>query len=394
MNRGPRLRIAVIQSVLARFDAISNDVVRTVRFLAEVPGWEVTVFTGGNERDDIDAHITPRVSDLLMVPEFLRADVIIYHFGIYYPLFDAILIGNGRARQVVVFHNITPLEFVPAGARPVIEKSFEQLENLHSADAIWPDSRENMEMLLARGFPGGKMTIQPLAVDRPPMRSMRRRHKGTVRIVSICRIVPSKGVQDLVEAMGRLHGRLAGRVQVQVVGNLEAAEPAFRETLLRRIGELRLGESFQFVGSLSDEERDSLLHDSHILAMPSYHEGFCVPVIEALRAGMLPVLYSASNLRYIADGLCVSAEPGNIASFADALESAVNDIEALLDEPANACLRVERGRTPLADFEQAVVGHLRQFEPRSVADHLQSLVRGLAAAGRHGQRDLMPALQE
>lgn len=392
MNEPSRLRIALVSSVLARFDAISNDVVRMAGFLAETPGWEVSVLAGNCDRTDVKAHVMPRVSDLLMAPEFLHADVIIYHFGIYYPLFDAILVGNGRARQAVVFHNITPLELVPAGARPVIEKSFAQLEHLHAADAIWPVSRENSEMLMTRGFAPEKMAIQPLAVDRPPRHPIGQRSKGAIRIIAICRIVPSKGVQDLIEAIAQLDRPLAQYVHVCIVGSLEAAEPSFRETLLRRISELGLESRIEFAGALPDGERDRLLAESHILAAPSYHEGFCVPVIEALRAGMLPVVYSGSNLRYIADGLCVSAEEGNVAAFAAALRTAIEDMQALLHDPESAVLRVERGRMHIGEFEKAVSEHLQQFESHNVADRLRSLVLNLIAAGSERSPEDIPSL--
>jgi len=385
------LRIVVIGSVLAPFDAISNDLVRKVGFLRQTPGWKVSVIAGHNARNDIDAVIVPRVSDVLIAPEFLQADVIIYHFGIYYPLFDAILLGNGRAKQAVVFHNITPIELGPPSARKTLERSFAQLGNVHSADVIWPDSRENAEVLLANGVERGKLTIQPLAVDRPQRQSIRKPRGDAIEIVFVGRIVPSKGVHDLVEAMALLKSE-GPRVRLRVIGNLEGAEPAFRAKLLARIAELQLGsnlgdnlgdrqrKTIEFVGMVSDSERDRILGESHVLAMPSYHEGFCVPVIEALRAGMVPVVYSAHNLRYIAEGLCVSAPPGDVPAFNAALQSAIDDVDAVLAQAGDARLRLERGTLGVTEFERSVALHLDQFEPEVRAQALREQVRALAAS--------------
>jgi len=377
-TRQETLRIAVIGSVLQPFDAISNDLVRKVEFLRQTPGWHVTVFAGHNLRNDIDAQVVPRVSDLLRATDFLKADVIIYHFGIYYPLFDAILLGNGRAKQAVVFHNITPVELAPPSARKTIERSFAQLGNLHAADAVWPDSRENAEVLFAHGIDSGKVAIQPLAVDRPTRVDVRKPRGEAIEILFIGRIVPSKGIQDLIEALALLPaGR--PRIRVRVIGNLEGAEQAFRERLLARIDALRLERLVEFTGTISDGERDRLLAESHILAMPSYHEGFCVPVIEALRAGMLPVLYAASNLRYIADGLCVSSPPGEVPAFAAALRTAIEDMDALLTDPAGATLHLERGTMDVAQFERSVDAHLAQFEPSVCATALRGKLKALLA---------------
>ena len=372
------LRIAVVGSVLAPFDAISNDIVSKVGFLRATPGWQVSVLAMANQRSDIDAKVYGRVSDLLLAPDFLQADVIIYHFGIYYPSFDAILIGNGRAKQAVVFHNITPLDHVPPSARSVIRKSFAQLEHLHVADAIWPDSRENRETLLAHGMARDKMTIQPLAVDRPARQSIRKPGTDAIRILFIGRIVPSKGLHDLIEAIALMDiGSV--RARLKIIGDLDAAEPAYREKLLARIDALGLADRVEFAGAVSNDERDRLLGESHVLAVPSYHEGFCVPVIEALRAGLVPVVYSAHNLRYIADGLCVSTPPGDVASLASALASAVTNVAAVHKDASAAMLRLDRGRMSVAEFESSVGTHLDGFEPQAAARSLCRLVRDLVA---------------
>ena len=370
------LRIAIVGSMLVPFDAISNDVARQAAFLRDVPGWHVSVLAGYNARGDVRARVTPRVSDLLLAPEFLQADVIIWHFGIYYPLFDAILVGNGRAKQAVVFHNITPIELVPPEARETIRRSFAQLEHLHSADAIWADSRENAEMLIERGFDAARIAIQPLAVDRPPITNFREKTRAAeIRLVFVGRIVPAKGLQDLVEAMALLQADVP--VRLSVVGDLDAAEPAFRQALLERVGALGLSARVEFSGAVSDEERDRMLTAADILVVPSYHEGFCVPVIEALRAGVLPVVYAAHNLRYIADGLCVSCAPGDVPGLAAALSGAVADLAAVRQDPGAATLRLERGAMRPGPFEEAVASHLQQFEPANVAAQLRERVADL-----------------
>jgi glycosyltransferase involved in cell wall biosynthesis len=359
-------------------DAIANDIVRKVRALRETPGWEVTVFAGYNERQDIASVWVPQVADLLIEPGFVNADVIVYHFGIYYPQFGAILLGNGRAKQAVVFHNVTPLELAPPSAKRTIEKSFEQLQYLHEADAVWADSRENFETAVAHGIDAAKIAIQPLAVDRPARQGVRKPGGDAVQVVFVGRIVPSKGVHDLIEAVALLDRTTP--VRVKVVGNLESADEKFVGQLRARVEALGLESSVEFTGGIPDDERDALLASSHILAMPSYHEGFCVPVVEAMRAGLLPVVYSAANLRYIADGLCISAPAGDVPAFAAALSKAVTAIDAIRRDPSQAKLRVDRGEMGVDEFERAVAAHLDNFEPENTARSLRALVEKLVAA--------------
>jgi hypothetical protein len=101
---------------------------------------------------DVRTRMVGDVADLLLDEDFLAADVIHYNFGIYISLFDAILVGNGRARQIVRFHNITPKCFMSRKDHQIIDRSFRQLENLKCADEIWADSAINAEELCARAF--------------------------------------------------------------------------------------------------------------------------------------------------------------------------------------------------------------------------------------------------
>jgi glycosyltransferase involved in cell wall biosynthesis len=374
---GP-LRIAMVTSILAKYDAISNDVVRTSRFLQATPDWEVSILTGHNEFENVNVSLVERASDLLIAPAFVRADVVIYHFGIFYQQFDAILMGNGRAKQAVVFHNITPVEFVSPGSRGTIERSFAQLANIHAADAIWPDSRENEQMLLDHGFDSGKITIQPLAVDRPGRSTVGKPVRGVVELIFIGRIVRGKGVQDLIEALGQVLINGVQDFRLRVIGDMNVAEASFREHLIQRVKDLKLTKHVEFLGAVPDEKRDGILLSSHILVAPSYHEGFCVPVIEALRAGVVPIVYSAYNLKYIADGLCVSVNPGFIEGLSHAIVTLIEDVKAASDDRQLSSFRLDRDNLSKSNLQKAIDSHLEQFESENVATKLRCLVERLS----------------
>ena len=48
------------------------------------------------------------------------ADLVIYHFGIFSPLFEEIAGHEGPQRRIIAFHNVTPSEFVtPAQAEAI-----------------------------------------------------------------------------------------------------------------------------------------------------------------------------------------------------------------------------------------------------------------------------------
>ena len=83
-------------------------------------GWQVSVFTRANEFGDIRAHVVNSANELSQHEKFRCADVIIYHFGYFDELFEIVRRGNGRAVQIIVFHNVTPSEFIAEEFRPVV----------------------------------------------------------------------------------------------------------------------------------------------------------------------------------------------------------------------------------------------------------------------------------
>jgi hypothetical protein len=123
-------RVVVVVPVLARHDAVGQAAVDTWRLLNEMPGVEAKILTNFSDRPEIPAEIIGGLPELLLAPTFLAADLIIYHFALHNPLFDALLVGNGHARQVVRFHNVTPA----AGGR-------EADRTLHAAALEFPARR-------------------------------------------------------------------------------------------------------------------------------------------------------------------------------------------------------------------------------------------------------------
>lgn len=76
---------------------------------------------------------------------------------------------------------------------------------------------------------------------------------------------------------------------------------------------------------VSDEERNTLLHDAVLFAFPSLYEGFGLPVLEAFRSGVPVLTSNAGSLKEIADGAALTVDPLDIQSIAKGLEALLTD---------------------------------------------------------------------
>src|SRR5258708_3259814 len=159
------MRVSVVSSVCVRRDAISESVRGTIKALSDIPDAEICLFAYANDyMEEFDSRIISNVSDVLLDAYFNSSDVIVYHFGIYYDHFDAILLGNGRATQIVYYHNVTPPDLVPDEHRSLISRSLRQRANISSADRVLAVSQFNKMDLVALGIPDANIGVCPLYV--------------------------------------------------------------------------------------------------------------------------------------------------------------------------------------------------------------------------------------
>jgi glycosyltransferase involved in cell wall biosynthesis len=311
---------------------------------------------------------------MLLDPLFLAADVLIYVFAVHHPLFDAMLIGNGRARQIVRFHNVTPKALMPEKHWPVIERSFVQMQNFAFADEIWADSRENLEEIERRGLGGPHALIEPLAVHVPKRGALAARNGATLNLMYVGRFFSSKGVLDLVEVARLLREQLEIPIHLSLIGNVRFSDPDYIDEIHRAIKDASVGDIVEFVGSVSDEVLAQAYADSHIFITASRHEGFCVPVIESLAAGCIPISYGVSNLRFIGGGLGRLAETMTPQGLADAVTTLARSVFSALPD-IGPVVSVDRGDLTTMEFDAAVTAYVAEFTPESFGRRIRSRVR-------------------
>jgi glycosyltransferase involved in cell wall biosynthesis/SAM-dependent methyltransferase len=359
--------ITIVAPITKHHDAISDSVRNTYKGLSRSSDWDVTVVTGYNEFADIPARVVGGVADLLVDRAFRSADAILYHFGIYNPFFDALPIGNGHAKQIVRFHNITPPEFVTEEARPLIERSFRQLHNLRHADRIWADSQLNANVLVEHEIDPRKIEVIPLSVEWPELKHLGEKIGKPLQLLFVGRAVQSKGLLDCIEAASTLK-QSGTPFTLSVAGNLDFADPVYLERCKHRVQELGLDTSVRFLGTVDAAALASAFERAHVLVMPSYHEGFCVPIVEGFRSGCVPIGYAAGNLPYITSNLGRLVPPGDISALGSALCQIAAELGQSRQDPVGQCITLDRGPTRVEEFDDESKRFVRNFSAQKVHD--------------------------
>jgi glycosyltransferase involved in cell wall biosynthesis len=313
-------RVVVCHGSIVAHDAIGNDVAGMVAALAGEH--DVAVFGEHVVRTDVPRLDRTQVDALIRSPDA----TIIYHHSIEWPLGEDLL-RRARASIVVKYHNITPPEHL--AAHPALadqcRRGREQTRRLRDAlpAARWiADSACN---LVDAGLPPDPQAVVPPfhVVERwarmtPAADVARTLTNGDgVALLAVGRLVASKGLATLVDAVAYHRRHHGARLRLNVVGAPMAGDP-YERTLRARIAGLGLDPDVRLLGPVTDEELLALYRGSRYLVCASEHEGFCVPVIEAQALGLPIVAKDVPGVRETA-GDAQLLLPGDPAEFAEAI---------------------------------------------------------------------------
>ncbi len=358
MSRHEPPRIVVMSGICTRHDAISN-VVRTQEEILAEAGYDVRVYV---QHTDFPGGRHVAVSDPWLLQRddwYSTADLVIAHFGISYGLFDSLGLSHPGVR-VVHFHNITPPALLTGESRLAAIRGIDQLSIATLADRIWSDSQHNTDCLLDwTDVDPSVVSLMQLCTpwaEAPVLDGPRDR-----RVIAVGRLVSAKGQLDLVDAVAALPPSQRDGLEVDLIGTTDASDPIYIAQLRARIAELGLDGVVRIELDLPDDELRERYTAASVFVSTSRHEGFCVPVIEALSSGCRVIATDAGALPETVGPCGQLVAVGDVVALTDALGAALDGDD-----------RDTAGRA-------ACAAHLATFRPSAFRDRLLVAVDELLA---------------
>lgn len=195
------------------------------------------------------------------------------------------------------------------------------------------------------GIPPDRIRVVPYGVDPVPppdeevLRGALERFglHGRRYVLWVGSLEPRKGVGTLVAALAKLP---KGTATLALAGY-----NGWQNNSLVDAGDVeKLGGSLVRVGRVSEPDLAALYAGAALFAFPSAHEGFGLPVLEAMSAGV-PVLASdIGPVREVAGDCAVFVPPGDSAAWAQALEAGLAEAGSAAAEARVVAGRERAGR--------------------------------------------------
>lgn len=133
-------------------------------------------------------------------------------------------------------------------------------------------------------------------------------------------IKPHKNVPTLLRAFSLLHARFPELRLVFTGGE------CFADAELARLArDLRIAEKITDLGRVGEGELLTAYNGAEALVLPSYYEGFGLPVLEAMSCGVPTVVSTGGSLPEVAGDASIICDPNKAEAFAEAVEAILTD---------------------------------------------------------------------
>ncbi len=260
-----------------------------------------------------------------------------------------LLIPSRGAAQVVTIHDLDFLSR-PDRARAEMRRDFPALVHDHArrADQIVVSSQYTArEVVRQLGVPADRVTV--CAPGAPAWARDVARQRASADLGSTILFVGTvdarKNVSGLLDAYAALRSRRGDVPPLVITGRV--AMPATQ--LVDRVKRPPFDDTVQFRGYVRDEERPALYRHARMLVLPSFEEGFGLPVLEAMASGVPVVVSDRGSLPEVAGAAATPVPP-------DDIEGLATEMEYLLDAGA-ARSAISRGHAQAAKFSWESCAH-------------------------------------
>lgn len=263
-------------------------------------GWRSEIFV--HEILDVTRHQSLPLE--AYADEATGDDVLVYQLSTASPIANFLRFRRGKL--VLNYHNLTPPELYAPWDEHIargLREARRQL-NMLAPRAILGigDSQFNVDELIAAGC--GKSEVHPVLfevgrtggrTDEAAVTRMQRlRHDGWTQWLFVGRVVPPKAHHRLLMALWIYRQLYDVKTMLHIVG--AGAHPSYLQAVLGYADRLGLQDVVHFDDEVSDATLAAYYAEADLFTSLSEHEGFGIPLVEAMAAGLPVVAYGAGAI--------------------------------------------------------------------------------------------------
>jgi len=334
------LDVAIVTTRLVEFDAIGNFTMASAASLAKQGRVTVYAFAcerpaidgvtvrllGGENRHSVGTNVKALLGTFKLARELAGYDVLLMvnpDVGSMPACHLARRYGP-KLKVMWRFHGATPPRFLSSSRDRFLMhvRNMAYAWSMKRSDRVITDSQYVKEELVRKGVGSARVFPMKLGVDlgrflSGDRRGLRAKYGigDAFLVLYVGRLVGFKHVDELVRAVSSLDG-----ARLMVVGGGPE-----RQSLEKLCDELHAGGRVIFAGRVPDGELPDYYAACDAWATASRHEGFCVPIIEAMAAGKPVIIPGIAAMPETAGDAGLSYEAGDMNGLTDSIRRLMDD---------------------------------------------------------------------
>ena len=290
------MQILQLIPTIAYGDAVGNDAVALKKILKKM-GFVTNIYAESIEAP-LDSKTAYKIDKM---PKLNEDDIIIYHLSTGSEL--NFKFAKFKCRKIAIYHNVTPPEFFEQNdefIKGINEWGLEGVKFLSDkVDYCLADSELNKQDLIELNY---KCDIDVLPIVVPfedykknPNRSIVKRYDDKyTNIVFTGRIAPNKKQEDVIAAFYNYKKFWNNKARLILVGSYKETDLYYMR-LKKYVEEIGV-EDVIFTGHIKFDEILAFYKVADVFLCMSEHEGFCVPLVEAMMFQVPIIAYNSTAI--------------------------------------------------------------------------------------------------
>ena len=274
-------------------DSVSNAVLYIQKMLHKL-GFISEIYVA---RLDLDRNFKHNIHHITEYKES-EENLLFYHHSIGHDSHQMIM--DFIDKKIIIYHNITPPHFFKHN--PHIQKLCIQGRKQLAVSAEYfiasiGDSDYNVKELKSFNYPNPKTLTLLLDFDRQnktkPNKKLIQKYYDTYNIIFVGRVVQNKVQHQLVDVAYALKRKGVKNFKIHIIGG--ASEPNYMKFLQEYVKDMDMLVEVIITGKVSDEDLIAYYHIADLYLSLSEHEGFGMPLIEAMKYDIPVLAYNAGG---------------------------------------------------------------------------------------------------
>ncbi|MFM0065765.1 glycosyltransferase family 4 protein [Paraburkholderia aspalathi] len=258
-----------------------------------------------------------------------KEDIVLLSYSIFDPDLERLLALD--CKKVCYFHGVTDpqllRELEPRTAE-LCEMALAQLSLLAGFDVVVANSQNTAASLSSVPELATVKVVPPVFADMQAFRREPPKKRKVARepnLLMVGRVVPHKRIEDGISILALLEQR-EFKATLTIVGN--APNYDYLKFLINHARRLGVLERIDFKGMLDDADLFECYDTTNALLAMSRHEGFCVPVLEAMHFGKPVFVRGGTAAQEICPADSVFAVEDDLAVWASAISTRLDKLPA------------------------------------------------------------------